>query len=662
MCVMRIALVARELHPLGGGGIGVQVAGACAALADVAEVTVVTSSRLEPAYRERVEAGATGLPEGVRVAFVQEPQPAEQGSYYGLPHLYSARVWEQLQELYPDRGPDLIEFTDFMGEGLVTVQARRAHHPLLRDTEVGVRLHTTAELCSILNGHLGDDFDTRMVVAAERFVLREADRVIAPGGGVLDTYSRFYEAGLAPAVSIPPTVPPDTAPPVAPPPLDDGLLRFVYVGRLERRKGVQDLIRAFTDLGAENWRLTLVGEDTDTAPLAASMRGVLELAAAGDPRIEFAGSRTREGVRRLVDASHVLVAPSRWECWPSSVIEGLGRNRPAVVTPTGGMLEMLADGAAGWVAGGVGAEPLRELVDELLSDPRPVIEAIASGAPRAVHDRLTDSERLRQGYGDLVASTVSRRSRVRPVARADAPLVTVVVPYFKLERFIEATLRSVVAQDHPAIETIVVNDGALRLEDRVLEQLAEHFPIRVLTKENGGLSSARNAGIAQARGRYVLPLDADNMLEPTFVSRCVELLEEEPDVAFVTTWSRYVDEEGEPLTGVERGFQPIGNSSPAVMDDNVAGDGTALIRREVFDAGHRYSPELASYEDWQLYRDLHRAGLFGRVIPERLLVYRKRADSMVREIGYAYHHRIYDEMRALTRGDEMEWLCEPAIP
>jgi glycogen synthase len=671
--MMRIVFVSRELHPLGGGGIGVQVAGACAALVDVAEVTVVTSSALEPAYRDHVESGSEGIPHGVRLAFVQEPAPEEEGTYYGLPHLYSARVWEKLQQLYPDGGPDLIEFSDFMGEGLVTVQARCGRHPLLRATGICVRLHTTAEICSILNGHIGDDFGTRMVVAAERFVLRHADRVIAPSAAVLDTYARFYRgrtaahavaepssadrgAALAPAVTIAPIVPPDPDEPVAPPAAE--ALRFVYAGRLERRKGVQDLVRSFLDLRAESWKLTLVGGDTDTAPLAASMRGVLELTAAGDPRIEIVAARSRAGVRGLIDAHDVLIAPSRWECWPSAVLEGLGRNRPVVVTPTGGMPAMLAGGGAGWIAGGVGAEPLGELLEQLLAAPRLVAEAIASGAPRAAHDRLNDPRRLRESYRALAASIPAQPDR-SPARRAqDGPLVSVVVPYFKLARFLEATLRSVFAQDHPALEAIVVNDGSLSREDSVLERLAERFPIRVLTKENGGLSSARNAGIAQARGRYVLPLDADNMLEPTFVSRCVELLEHEPEVAFVTTWSRYVDEHGEPLAGLKQGFQPIGNSSAAVMADNVAGDGTAVIRRELFDDGYRYSPDLASYEDWQLYRDLHRDGVFGRVIPERLLIYRLRADSMVHEVGFAHHHRLYDEMRALTRGEEMEWLCE----
>jgi glycogen synthase len=202
---------------------------------------------------------------------------------------------------------------------------------------------------------------------------------------------------------------------------------------------------------------------------------------------------------------------------------------------------------------------------------------------------------------------------------------------------------------------IVVNDGSLEPEDVVLAELATRFPIRVLTKANAGLGRARNAGIAQSRGAYVLPLDADNMLRPAFIRRCLDVLDAEPDLAFATTWSQYVDEEGRELEGLARGYQPIGNRPRAVLDDNIAGDAAAVIRKRVFDLGHWYSPELTSYEDWQFYRELHVAGLYGRAIPERLLLYRVRAESMIRDVGLEQHGRLYGEMTADLREKEMTW-------
>jgi glycogen synthase len=645
----RIAFVSRGVHPLGGGGIGVQVAGACAALAEVADVTVVTSSANEAGVRELQRTGDPGLPAGVRFAFVDEPEPGEHGSYFGFMHLYSARVYEKLNEVYGGRGPDVIEFADFLGEGLVTVQAKRAHEPLLRDTTVCVRLHTSAEMCSVLDGFLDEEFDTRMLFAAERHAIRFADRVLPPGGGVLTTYERFYgERLLAPPAVIRPVIPPGGATGGEEPPSASDELRLLYLGRLERRKGVEDLVRAMTGLRRENCRLTLVGGDTNTGPLGVSLRKLLGAAAADDPRITFIDDVPRSELRGLVSDHHVLVCPSRWECWPSVVLEAFQANRPVLATPTGGMAEMIGETGAGWLADGRGDMALAEAIEALVDDRSAVEELIAKGAPRRGYELLNDPDVFRSGYAGLTPTPAR-------VKRDADPLVSVVVPYFKLDAYIEDTIRSIFDQEHRRLEVIVVNDGSLRSADLVLAELATRYPLRVLTKENAGLGAARNSGIRQSRGKYVLPLDADNMIHPSFVGRCLEILETDPEVAFATSWSLYLDERGEPLDDGDSGYQPIGNASEAVLKDNVAGDGTALIRRRVFDLGHWYSRDLTSYEDWQFYRELHLAGLHGVVIPRRLLLYRVRGGSMLREVGLPQAGRLFGEMEAQLRENQIEW-------
>ena len=124
-------------------------------LSKIAEVTVVTLAPFEPEYERLRAAGDPRLPPtSVRVAFVEEPSKEEASGYYHVMHCYSARTYERLQELYPDGGPDLIEFPDFLGEAFVTLQAATALDPFLARTCVCVRVHTTAEMCDVLNGHL----------------------------------------------------------------------------------------------------------------------------------------------------------------------------------------------------------------------------------------------------------------------------------------------------------------------------------------------------------------------------------------------------------------------------------------------------------------------------------------------------------------------------
>ena len=159
----------------------------------------------------------------------------------------------------------------------------------------------------------------------------------------------------------------------------------------------------------------------------------------------------------------------------------------------------------------------------------------------------------------------------------------------------------------------------------------------------------------RSTGRYFLPLDADNVAHPEFVARAVEVLEERRDLAYVTSWSRYIDKRGEPRGGPNLGYEPLGNHAALNSEQNVAGDAAAVIRRRIFDAGFRYSEELTSFEDWHLYRELQCAGRFGAVIPERLLYYRVRENSMQALIAQRHRARLMGEIEALIRENGTRW-------
>jgi glycogen(starch) synthase len=237
----------------------------------------------------------------------------------------------------------------------------------------------------------------------------------------------------------------------------------------------------------------------------------------------------------------------------------------------------------------------------------------------------------------------------------------VIVPYYRAARYIVQTIDSLLAQTYPRLEIVLVNDGSFGEEDWILAELVARLPVQLVTQVNAGLGAARNLGVHQSRGRYVLPLDSDNKIEPEFVARAVEVLERRPQLAYVTSWSLYVDERGAPLRRADVGYEPLGNHAQALLvRDNVAGDAAALVRRRLFDAGFRYSEELTSYEDWHFYRELARAGHFGAVIPERLLRYRVREDSMQAVIAQPRRERLEGEIEARIRENAVRWKSSSA--
>jgi glycogen(starch) synthase len=661
----RFALVSREVFPFGGGGIGFYVNSSAHLLAGIGEVKIFTTSSHRESYERMRDAGDPRVPPNdVELVFVDEAEPEQIGGFFSAMHLYSSNILDALHATYGDHGPDLIEFADYLAEGAVTVQARRGGDRLLADTLVAIRLHTTAEIATVLDGCLDQDFASRATSALERLALRDADALIYQGGDVLASYQRFYGADqLAPAhcfrypfvrwaeVSRPEEPRDQTLP-----------LRLLYLGRLERRKGVQNLLRALAGVGGGDVQLTLLGGDTDTAPLGTSMESTLRMLADGDGRIEFRPSVSLVEMQAALRDCDAVVLPSLWESWPYVALEALQANRPIIATPVGGFVEIVRPGASGWLTEDTGSESLATLIERLLYSREEVERVRLEGLPAGVFAELVDPEPIIAGYRRLLdgpgrwrPAAAARRISSATVAAPPEPVVSVVIPYYRLAAHIAETVASAFAQTHASIEVILVNDGSFTEADWIIAELAAEYPLTVLSQLNSGLGSARNFGITQSRGRYVVPLDADNMLEPTFIERTLEILEADPRVAYATTWSRYIDARGRELEPPNIGYQPIGNDSPMIERDNIAGDAISLMRRWLFDAGFTYSEDLVSYEDWDLYRRLHRAGHFGIVIPERLFRYRVRKDSMIRQLGFPHTERLYGEMAAGVREREVRW-------
>ncbi|WP_249011634.1 glycosyltransferase [Conexibacter sp. DBS9H8] len=673
---MRIALVSREVHPLCGGGIGRYVAAAAALLAEIAEVTIFTTDVYTARHAELVAAADPALPPpGVEIVFVPEPTPEETEVAYTVMHPYSARVLDALKAHYGSAPPELIEFCDYLGEGFVTLQAAHTLDPFLARTHLAVRIHTTAELCDLLNGYCPSAFSARAIYEFERFCLRHADHVIFQGGDILATYERFYgAAAIAPATRI---RYPFTGPSAGPDPDFDPSgrpLSLLYLGRLERRKGVLALAGAVAGLPREDLSLTFAGADTTTAPLGGSVAANLELAIADDPRMALLGGVHPTELPALIRAHDVIVIPSAWECWPYAALEPLHLNRPVLATPVGGLVEIVQGGVSGWQAAGTDAAALEEALITVLEDRAGLAEMVVSGAPLAHARSLAPDQEILDAYRRLLATPLTRpvAAPARPAApdptaaapadparprAAEVPLVSAIVPYFQAEAHVRATVDSLLAQTHPRMEIVLVNDGSFTDADWILAELSARFPVLVVTQMNQGLGAARNFGIGQSVGPYILPLDADNVIAPDFTARAVAVLEARPEVAYVTPWSRYIGTDGNPWPEPNVGYAPLGNWSSLLVEDNVAGDAAALWRRRLFDLGFRYSEELTSFEDWALYRHLAAAGHHGAVIPERLLGYRLRDDSMQATVARPHRARLLGEINAHVRARGMRWTA-----
>lgn len=209
----------------------------------------------------------------------------------------------------------------------------------------------------------------------------------------------------------------------------------------------------------------------------------------------------------------------------------------------------------------------------------------------------------------------------------ESPLVSVVIPAYNAAWCIQRAVDSVLDQTYRPIEIIVVNDGSTDNTVQVLHRFNE--AIRIVDKPNGGLSSARNAGIRAARGEYIAFLDADDWWLPEKLARQVALLKSEPSIGFCSTVTRAVDETGSLIR--EWRCPPIQRSALHTIfsrNATVAGSGSSVVvRSEVLRQADFFDETLRSLEDIDMWMRL--ASISGyRCLDEPLTVILKRRESM----------------------------------
>jgi glycosyltransferase involved in cell wall biosynthesis len=216
------------------------------------------------------------------------------------------------------------------------------------------------------------------------------------------------------------------------------------------------------------------------------------------------------------------------------------------------------------------------------------------------------------------------------------PKVSVVIPCYNGGAFLPGALASLDGQSFRDFEIIIVDDGSDDLETlRVLDGLGAAMCL--VRQENRGLAAARNAGMAAARGTYLLPLDCDDALEPSFMEKTVRALESRPDAAFAFSHLRLTGEKNGVLRKDFNLFtQRFLNQLPYCL----------LLRREAWmEAGGYDETMRLGYEDWEFNIRLGGRGCVGVVVPEPLFRYRVSGGGMLQSLSNRLHGQLWRDIR-----------------
>ncbi|MEA5622018.1 glycosyltransferase family 2 protein [Nostoc sp. UHCC 0251] len=241
----------------------------------------------------------------------------------------------------------------------------------------------------------------------------------------------------------------------------------------------------------------------------------------------------------------------------------------------------------------------------------------------------------------------------------ESPLVSVIVPAYNADTFIERTLNSILTQTYINIEVLVVDDGS---EDRTAEIVKSFVEkdsrVILLEQKNAGVAAARNLAIEKSSGEYIAPIDADDIWYPQKLEKQVQyMLEGDQSLGLVYAWSVRIDE-NDLIFGISdieyyKNFLTVeGTVYPALLYTNFINNASApLIRRSCFKKVGFYNCKLKAHnaqgcEDWELYLRIAEHYKF-RVVREFLIGYRQVRGSMSR--NYLSMERSYNLVMAEFR-------------
>lgn len=220
-------------------------------------------------------------------------------------------------------------------------------------------------------------------------------------------------------------------------------------------------------------------------------------------------------------------------------------------------------------------------------------------------------------------------------------LISVIVPVYKVEQYLVKCVNSIRAQTYPNIEIILVDDGSPDKCGEICDSLARQDQrIKVLHKENGGLSSARNAGIDVAKGEYIGFVDSDDSIEPYMYKKLLDLVANEKTRLAVCAVN-YVYEDGKKLNKPALGKNCTFDFYHAIIEMNThrlfdMGAWSKLYHRSLFD-GLRFPVGKLSEDYYIMFKIFDRAQ-YVSYLDMPCYNYLQRSNSITRNTKINHDH------------------------
>jgi glycosyltransferase involved in cell wall biosynthesis len=224
-------------------------------------------------------------------------------------------------------------------------------------------------------------------------------------------------------------------------------------------------------------------------------------------------------------------------------------------------------------------------------------------------------------------------------------LISVIIPFYNMGPLLLETIQSIRESTYQHVEIIVVNDGSDDEQSIDILKLIHDTmgDILIINIHNQGLANARNVGAKAAKGKYISFLDADDLVNPIYYERCIKILEQYINVSFVYSWVLFFGLKEETWVTFDAEF-------PLLLLTNMLSAFPVIRRKSFLNFGLNKIVMDKGMEDYESWISLMENGCRGISIPEPLVFYRIRADSMSRKFTRESINILYFKISNLHSG------------
>jgi O-antigen biosynthesis protein len=535
---------------------------------------------------------------------------------------------------------DFIEFPEKEAGGFIPVRAKYSR--IFDATRIIVRLHGPSQWQRETHMLEGISFEDLKLDYMEKYAFENAD-VQASSSQFLLNWVQSHGWKITGNVSVCPS------PVTVLNKFNSQLSRdytkqnqIVFRGRFVKGKGLNEFIKAMNYLSGldvtvpKRYKISFLNIEDNLSP------GYVRECLPGF-EVEFKNLSREESLKFLLEQARLVVVPSGEDSSVDKILECMNLGIPFITSKDEYILELLGAGSYLYESLSCDTSNPRLFGDCILRYLRLNIkqqdELLESACLRL--ESISSPEKIVSWYNNILteAKSGNPQKRLANLPPHNKAMATIIIPYFNAQIYIKSTLEAIHQQTYNNFKIICVNDGSTDQDAiSMLDYIRHQYPdVLILDKENGGVGSALNYGLGHVKTKYVVEVDADDIIKANMIETYVKHMESRPDLAALSCYVQMFQDSNEKevmdclssskeyISGLY--YKPMGSNLPVLFFENCAGCAISIFSSEIIKKIGGWPEKREGVQDWGIWIKLAINGCKMDIVPEVLYYYRNHPTS-----------------------------------